>query len=421
MFEHLDFSLSASPDLAQSCLPSHLPYLPTAMDCRSCGLCVGHCPTYQLTGVGEETPRQRVRTLEKLLAGLPLRAEEQQHLENCLQCRACEPVCPSRMHYSQAFDAAQVILQTRRQRSWLVELAFALIEHKRWRRLLMPVLSLYQFTGVQTGVRASGLLQKLNLDHAERLLCPPALSRLPVFNPVKRRKSRGRVALFTGCLAEHFDRHSQLAAIKMLNAIGYEVVVAEGQVCCGALHRHHGRSAQHLIEQNLQTFYALEVDAVLHLATGCGAMLADYPRTSDERGDWLHRYLQDIHQFLLDHWPPQLQLADSRLRVAVHEPCSQRNVLKNQQAVYELLAKIPSLDIVGLADNALCCGAGGSYLLSHPQTAERLRQRKRASIASHQVDLVVSSNFACSLHLNQGGDDQQPPVLHPLQLLADRL
>lgn len=421
MFDDRDFSLALGPDNSQSWSSSETPYLPTAMDCRSCGVCVNHCPTYQLTGSSEETPRQRVRTLEKLLAGLTIGSEEQRHLENCLQCRACEPVCPSRMQYGQAFDAAQVVLQSRRQSAWLVELAFMLIDHKRWRRLLMPMLSLYRHAGLQTWLTASGMLRKLGLEHAEPLLSPPALTRLQHFNPVKRGKNRGRVALFTGCLAEHFDRDSQLSAVKLLNAIGYEVVIPDGQVCCGALHRHHGRSAQPLIKQNLQTFYALEVDAVLHMATGCGAMLADYPDSGDDRNVWFHRSQQDIHQFLLDHWPRELQLADSRMRVAVHEPCSQRNVLKNTGAVYALLAKIPSLEIAPLADNAVCCGAGGSYLLTHPEAAGQLRSRKLEAIAASQADVVVSSNFGCGLHLNAGHGEAQIRVFHPLQLLAERL
>jgi glycolate oxidase iron-sulfur subunit len=109
------------------------------------------------------------------------------------------------------------------------------------------------------------------------------------------------------------------------------------------------------------------------------------------------------------------------LNVAVHEPCSQRNTLKNSQAVYALLQKIPGLNIVPLPENSLCCGAGGSYMLTHPEIAQQLKQSKLQAMATSAADLIVSSNFACGYFLNA----QQPKtalfVMHPIQLLADRI
>jgi glycolate oxidase iron-sulfur subunit len=227
---------------------------------------------------------------------------------------------------------------------------------------------------------------------------------------------RGRVALFTGCIAEHFDRETLQAAIKLLNAIGYEVLVPSQQGCCGAIHQHNGQSAAGLIANNINVFNALDVDAVLHTATGCGAMLSEY-QNDDETGQLFQQRLCDISDFLLEHWPDDLQLRTSELRVAVHEPCSQRNILKNQQAVYALLEKIPGLSIAALADNHICCGAGGSYMLTHPANAGQLRVLKQQSITDHPADVVVSSNFSCSIFLSA----DQDKIEHPLLLLARHL
>jgi glycolate oxidase iron-sulfur subunit len=247
------------------------------------------------------------------------------------------------------------------------------------------------------------------------LLGKPALQALAVSYPVSGTK-RSRVALFTGCIAEHFDGETLLAAIKLLNAIGYEVLVPPQQGCCGAIHQHNGQSAAGLIDNNIKVFNALEVDAVLHTATGCGAMLSEY-QNEDEAGQQFRQRLCDISDFLLEHWPDDLQLTPSKLKVAVHEPCSQRNVLKNQQTVYALLQKIPGLSIVALADNHICCGAGGSYMLTHPDNAGQLRALKRQIITDSSADLVVSGNFGCAVYLNADGGR----VEHPLQLLARQL
>jgi len=207
-----------------------------------------------------------------------------------------------------------------------------------------------------------------------------------------------------------------LAAIKLLNAIGYEVLVPPQQGCCGAIHQHNGQSAAGLIDNNIAVFNALEVDAVLHTATGCGAMLSEY-QNDDEAGQLFRQRLCDISDFLLEHWPDDLQLTSSKLKVAVHEPCSQRNVLKNQQTVYALLQKIPGLSIAALADNPICCGAGGSYMLTHPDNAGQLRALKQQIIAASSADVVVSGNFGCAVYLNADGGG----VEHPLQLLARQL
>jgi len=401
-------------DEATATAESSGPYIPEASECMRCGICVSSCPTFRLFQIDEETPRRRIRTIGKILVeNLPISDEERKHLDNCLQCRACETVCPSRMSYGQLFDQAQAQLQT--TPSPLAKLALRLIENKRWRTRLMPLLAVYLQSGLQKPLRRSGLLKKLGLADADALLSKPALQALAVCYPASV-ATRGRVALFTGCIAEHFDSETLLAAIKLLNAIGYEVQVPPQQGCCGAIHQHNGQSAAGLIDNNIAVFNELDVDAVLHTASGCGAMLSEYQ--SDDKAEQLFQQrLQDINDFLLSHWPDDLQLLPSSLKVAVHEPCSQRNVLKNQQAVYALLQKIPDLNIAALADNHICCGAGGSYMLTHPDNAGQLRELKRQAISAIQADQVVSSNFGCGIFLSADGGR----VEHPLQLLARQL
>ncbi len=390
------------------------PYIPDAGECMRCGICVSSCPTFRLFQIDEETPRRRLRTISKILVeNLPISADERLHLDNCVQCRACETVCPSRMAYGQLFDQAQAQLKV--NPGWLAKLAFRLIENKDWLRRLMPLLAIYLKSGLQKPLRSTGLLKKLHLAEAEALLGKPALQALADSYPASVTK-RGRVALFTGCIAEHFDRETLLAAIKLLNAIGYEVLVPPQQGCCGAIHQHNGQSAAGLIDNNIAVFNALEVDAVLHTATGCGAMLSEY-QNDDEAGQLFRQRLCDINDFLLEHWPDDLQLTPSELKVAVHEPCSQRNVLKNQQTVYALLEKIPGLNIAALADNPICCGSGGSYMLTHPDNAWQLRALKRQIITDSSADVVVSGNFGCAVYLNADGGR----VEHPLLLLARQL
>lgn len=410
MFDLLDIGFNAS----ESAAPTGGPYIPDAGECMRCGMCVSTCPTFRLFRIDEETPRRRIRSIDKLLKGEAIGDEERMHLDNCLQCRACEAICPSRMAYAELFDQAQASIPKRFPA--MAKLAFWLIEHKPWLMRLLPLVELYRRSGLQKAVRGSGLLRKLALAEADALLQKPALKPLRDYYPADSAR-RGSVALFTGCIADPFDRDTLAAGIRLLNAIGYDVSVPPAQGCCGAVHQHNGRSAAALIEHNLSVFNALDVDAVLYAASGCGAMLSEY-RSEDERAaDIFRRRLRDIDDFLLERWPEQLTLLPSARRVAVHEPCSQRNVLKNQAAVYALLEKVPDLSVSALADNQICCGAGGSYMLTHPDNAEQLRELKRQSIQQAEADLVVSSNFGCALFIG----DEAVTVVHPLALLARQL
>ena len=142
------------------------PYIPDAGECLRCGLCVSSCPTFRLFQLDEETPRRRIRTISKiLLENQTISAAERLHLDNCLQCRACETVCPSHMAFGQLFDQARVQLQVKP--SWLAKLALMLIENKIWLRRLMPLLAIYLRSGLQKPLRTSGLLKQLQLAEAE--------------------------------------------------------------------------------------------------------------------------------------------------------------------------------------------------------------------------------------------------------------
>jgi glycolate oxidase iron-sulfur subunit len=391
------------------------PYIPDAGECMRCGMCVSSCPTFRLFQKDEETPRRRIRTISKILIEkLPITADEKNHLDNCLQCRACETVCPSKMAYGKLFDEAQAQLMVKP--GWLARLGFWLIEHKLWRNRILPILSAYLKTGLQQPLRRSGLLKHFKLAAAEALISKPALTPLATHYPGKI-KTRGRVALFTGCIAEHFDRETLLAAIKLLNAIGFEVLVPPQQGCCGAVHQHNGQSAENLIDNNIKTFNALDVEAVVYTASGCGAMLAEYDNNDAEAEKLFGERLSDITGFLLKHWPDDLELKATTLKVAVHEPCSQRNVQKNPSDVYELLKKIPGIKVTSLPDNSICCGAGGVYMLTHPENAAQLKALKKQTITEASADVIVSSNFGCALFLNGDGNKVEHPVLLLSRLL----
>ena len=103
MFDFIDDYTSDNAIYSQNGL-----YIPDATECMRCGLCISLCPTYKLFQIEAETPRSRLRTIDKIINGnTAVSGEELKHLNNCTQCRACETICPSKMAYGHLFDLAR--------------------------------------------------------------------------------------------------------------------------------------------------------------------------------------------------------------------------------------------------------------------------------------------------------------------------
>lgn len=390
--------------------------------CVKCGLCLPHCPTYGLSQSESESPRGRIALIQGLAAGLISNTEGlRQHLDHCLLCRRCEQVCPSGVEYGQIMDQAREWqAQEKPAHGMLGRWGMAVLAHQRQRRILACMLWLYQRSGLAFILRLLGVLHLFGLQHAARLL--PRLSwPTPMAESYPSTgQTVGRVALFTGCLAE-LEQTTILSAIKLLNRLGYEVVIPARQRCCGGLHQHSGEAeqARALASTNLAAF--ADVDQVLYFATGCGSFLTEY-----EQLDWnndqqrqtaasLVKRLSDITAFINGHADKLPPLQPLSARVAIHTPCSAQSA----RASLDLLSKIPGLESVQLPQQG-CCGAAGSFMLSQPKLASQIRQATIDTITTTAATLIVTSNPACAIHIKDGLP-ASAKILHPVTLLAQQL
>jgi glycolate oxidase iron-sulfur subunit len=237
---------------------------------------------------------------------------------------------------------------------------------------------------------------------------------------------RGRVALFLGCVARVLDSETLGATVFVLNRLGYTVDVPSGQRCCGALHAGQGEQAKAgaLVRENLIAFSGASWDAVIVTASGCGGALSEYPRTIGQDAEMFARKVTEIGDFLsrAEVWR-DVEILPLNEKIAVHEPCSLRNVLHGQAALYQLLRRIPGAEIVALGGNDQCCGAGGAYRLTQPEMSELLLADKVAAMKASGSRIIVSSNIGCALHLAAGarGAGMEVDVVHPVVLLARQM
>lgn len=373
-----------------------------ADQCVKCGLCVPLCPTYRVAGTEAESPRGRI-AFAQALAGGSMAASESMiaHLDHCLACMTCERVCPSHVRYAELIVATRNLLREKSS-GWLD----ALLRHPTLLRFILRVAD-------------NAIIRALIRTRAVREA--PRIPAIPTFaNPQTKSASRGRVALFLGCVASVADRDVHASAKHLLTALGYDVVVPHGQGCCGALALHHGDVAgcEDIAADTRAAFLAANVGTVLVTASGCFGTMRDRVLPESEiRVREIHAFLQN------DPNIGRLTFEPLPKRVALHTPCTQANVARADQAVWQLLQKIPAIDIVPLPQEPRCCGAAGDYFLRHAEMSDALRATTLEQTDAIAPDILVTSNVGCRVFLDNGLRQRSRPleVTHPVVLLARQL
>jgi glycolate oxidase iron-sulfur subunit len=405
--------------------------------CVHCGLCLASCPTFSELGTEMDSPRGRIFLIKSLAEGrIGLGDATVEHLSLCLDCRACETVCPAGVPYGRLIEAAKVEIERQRP-GGPVRRAFRwlnfglLLGNRRLLSLAAASLRVYQASGLQALVRRTGLARLLpgTLPAWEALLppIPAAADRapLPALTPAVGAR-RGRVALLTGCVQSVvFGAHNRATA-RVLAANGHDVVAPPEQGCCGALNAHGGDHARavEMARRTIATFEAAGVEAVIVNTSGCGAhmkaygaLLAGDPAWA-ERAARFARTVQDLAEFLARE-PLRGPLQAVPLTVTYHDPCHVVHGQKIRRPPRDLLAQVPGLRLVDLPESDWCCGSAGLYNLTQPEMADRLLRRKVRNVASTGAQAVVTANPGCILQIQAGlrARGLDLPVLHLVEVL----
>lgn len=372
--------------------------------CVKCALCLPHCPTYGLTRDEGDSPRGRIALIQALAEGaLESSPSARAHLEGCLTCRACEAVCPAGVPYGRLIDNARAGLPIRGRESGV----------SRWLRIAVGF------------PRLLAVLLRLARPLARLPLPVPGRGLLAQARPARLRIAPGGregepVSLFLGCIARALDADTLSAASALLARAGYRVETPFAQGCCGALAQHAGeRKAAVRHARNNADAFAGDDAPIACAASGCTAQLIEYGPLLDD-GDRFARRIRSVSDLLAAAIENgRLRPAEGRppLRVALHVPCTQRNVLRSD-ASRRCLENLPGVELVELRTG--CCGAAGSHCLDRPRDAARLREPLVEGIRGSHADVVVTTNVGCRLHIADGLG-AGPEVVHLARFLETRL
>jgi glycolate oxidase iron-sulfur subunit len=405
------------------------------LSCIHCGLCLAVCPTYLQLGSEADSPRGRIYLVNALEEGriAPTGAALQKHLYRCLECRACETVCPSGVRYSVIMNGARENIRAparpgalERLLRWLV---FEAIFPNVWvMHLSFRLLRLYQRSGLQKFVRASRVLKLFPgvLERMESLL--PEVPKSPSLHLPERAVAgrRGRVSLFEGCIMPELFGPVHEATVRVLERNDVSVCLPRNQGCCGALHLHDGElsMARALARRNIQAFEKNGADFVIVNAAGCGAMLKEYSELLRDDPAWRARAasfssrVRDISEYLneLGIAPPAGRLD---LKVTYDDPCHLLHAQGIGTPPRKLLRSIPGLEFVESRDADRCCGSAGVYNITHPELSALILEDKIANLAASGADVVATGNPGCLLQIRAGlsAHGIRMEVAHPVELL----
>jgi glycolate oxidase iron-sulfur subunit len=402
--------------------------------CVHCGLCLNACPTYRELGLEMDSPRGRIYQMVKVTSGaVPIGPSYIEHIELCLACRACETACPSGVQYGRLVEAARADIETKVARPWTARLlrrfVFGHLLSSRFTlRLAGGLLYLYQATGLQKLVRASGVLKLFGkLGRVERLA--PA-AQLPSFFrhygkvfPAEGER-RYRVAFLGGCIANVTFARLNEATVRVLTKNGCEVSIPAGQTCCGALHVHSGlrNEARKLARRNIDALLDGNYDAIITNAAGCGSTLKEYHELleGDERAARFSGLVKDINEFL-DSIELNRNMGPVPVTATYQDSCHLAHGQRVRIPPRRLLGGVPELKFKEMRLSDLCCGSAGIYNVVQNEMAMALLKNKIENINRTGAGVIVTANPGCMLQLAAGvaihGHSQR--VAHVVEILDE--
>ncbi len=388
--------------------------------CVRCGLCLSVCPTYRETGLEIQSPRGRVMLYAAYAQGqVNDRAAVLEAAYDCLDCRACQSVCPMGVRPGEAALDARVTLQAGRPANPFVKWALAFFHYPWLVDLANLLLVLYQRLGLQRLVRRTRLLERLGLGRlqfAESLL-PERPIHLALRLTYPRRlpavgEPKGTVAFFLGCVMNLVFSEASRATVEVVRHAGYAVEIPRETTCCGAPHIEEGdlEGFEALAKRNLEYYGRLEVDYILTDCAACGAELKKYARHFKD--DPVYGPLAErvrartvmFSEFLRRAGLPQgLRFPFATTHQQACHACHAQGVYLEPRAVLAEIADYRPLE--GETD---CCGSAGVYNLTHTETSMRLLEAKMRRVRESGAEVLTVENPGCLLQLDLGARRHAP-------------
>ena len=400
--------------------------------CVHCGFCLQACPTFLATGDESDSPRGRIELMRGLERGdiAVTDAALVYHLDRCLGCRGCEPVCPSGVQYGHGLEAARSRITAARPVPRVARLALwalttpGMSSVVYWFGRLLRATGLPRLLagwgrfgfamGMLAATKAGGR-RRYEVKGGKRRATPTAPYRpLPPLT----------AQIFRGCVMQGLFSHVHDATIRTLAVNGYEVSEVPGQVCCGALHAHAGLvdEARALARANIEAFGDGD-DPIVVNSAGCGALMKEYGRLlGNPRAERFGARVRDVTELLAGSgMKGPVAGAPLDLHVAYDPPCHLLHAQGVAVQPLKLFAAIPLLELVPVPGAAECCGSAGLFTLLEPEMSRAVLKTKLERLREAAPQVVATGNPGCLMQIGAGlaAAGIAARARHPVELLDD--
>lgn len=381
----------------------------------------GMCPSFQITGDEVHSTRGRARILSEMFRGETLpegfrSAEVEEALDLCLSCKACASECP--VNVDMATYKAEFLQEHYRGRirprahymmGWLPLLGY--LAHRL--PLVPTVIGAVMGSKLAAPVvrRVGGLAKRPLIDFA-----PVGLRR---WHRGRRRPDaasvRGEtVVLWPDSFNSALDTGPARAAVEVLEALGFTVVVPDGFVCCGLTWHSTGQlgAARKVLEHtaNVMKPYLDQNLTVVGLEPSCTVMLREETAELSDHPDL--RRLAELTRPFAEVVAPGLKELVDRGEIAAGETTALTQVHCHERSLGDPHHAATLLAALGVDEEQIatgCCGLAGNWGFEpgHAEMSFALGERElfprvREQAASHSGGAVIADGFSCRTHISQG-------------------
>jgi L-lactate dehydrogenase complex protein LldE len=242
--------------------------------------------------------------------------------------------------------------------------------------------------------------------------------------------TRPRAGLFVTCLVDLFRPSVGMAASKLIELAGCEVVVPRNQTCCGQPAYNSGdrTDARKIALQTIAAFD--DCDYVVVPSGSCASMLkTHYPRLMEDdpsektRAEKFAARVHELVSFLVDERGLKTVHSSFTGTVTYHDSCSGLRELGIKSQPRQLLTSIEGLQLIEMADCEVCCGFGGTFCIKFPDISIAMVEKKTANIAAVNPDVLLAADLGCLM--NMAGklkrEGRQIACRHVAELLAGEM
>ncbi len=388
--------------------------------CVHCGFCLATCPTYQILGDELDSPRGRIYLMKQLFEGASITHKTLKHLDRCLTCRNCETTCPSGVEYGKLIDLGRKHAERKAARP---------LSEQIKRRALAKFLPQENLFGgaLKLGRMVKPFLPQTLAGKVPANPSHPDKGELGGISPSARHPRK--MLVLAGCVQPALAPQINVAAARVLDAIGISLIEADNAGCCGAVSFHLNFQEEGLdaMRRNIDAWWPhieAGAEAIVMTASGCGVTVKEYGHQLRhdtryaEKAAKISALTCDMSEVLLNEeaalrgWLSGRGALEGK-RVCFHAPCTLQHGQKIT-GVVEALLTVAGHTVLPISEPHLCCGSAGTYSLLESEISTQLRDRKLGHLSAAQPEVITSANIGCLTHLQSGTGI---PVRHWIELL----